>query len=176
MPKYNRIIFRSHGVCHNERATPGATKKAIKIASFIFTPTHFYKVMCMCMKRQEKAEPIGKVRAGQQSSFPETEWPEGLHNEGGTSLKRTPDEGSKRQGKLLLTISQLDVYHPGFPLCLPAVILQGLFSLYRLTVWIMDLCDPLLTCVNSIPPKLHVYTKPCPGSRNLRPLEAPLGD
>lgn len=105
-------------MCHNGRVTPGATKKAIKIASFKFTPTHFQKVVHMCMKRQELAEPIGKVRAGKQSSSPETERPDRLQNEVENSLERTSDAGSKGQGELLLTVSQLDVSHPGLHLAL----------------------------------------------------------
>lgn len=123
------------------------------------------------MKRQEKAEPIGKVRAGKQSSSPETERPEELQNEGENSLERTPGEGSKRQGELLLTVSQVDVISTRAlsSCCFPSGSVLPFDTPFLYHGYSTELC-------NSSPPKLHVYTKPCPGSRPLRPLEVLLGN
>lgn len=71
------------------------------------------KRLCICVWRHDRVEPIGKLRAGMQPSFPETGGQaQGLQNEGGNSSGRTPGEGSKRQ--VLLTISQLHVSHSCF--------------------------------------------------------------
>lgn len=85
-------------------------------------------------------------------------------------MERTPDKVSERQGKVLLPISQLDIFHACF------IFVFLLFPFRDSFFWITISGDTLMNPINPIPQKLCTYTKQSPVSEHLRPLEAPLGD